>query len=191
MNEKSNKRRVLITTLMILLAVIALIGATYAAFTYLGIGQKKNVIETGDLRLKLDESTSAGISLDNAAPVSDATGLTNTPYKFTLENTGSLPMKYRIRIVEDTQAITTDGCSDKKLDFAKLRYQIVKNSTAGSSLPLNNDSNYVIDEGTLAVNGKNTYELRLWIASTAGNEVSGKHFHGKITVEAIQNNQDF
>jgi len=176
---------------MILFAIVALVGATYAAFTYLGIGEKKNVIETGDLRLKLDEGTSAGISLDNAVPVTDEVGLTNTPYKFTLENTGSLPMKYRIRVVEDTAAITADGCSSKKLDFAKLRFQIKKNSTAGSSLPLNNDSNYVIDEGTLAVNGKNTYELRLWIASTAGNEVSGKHFHGKITVEAIQNDQNF
>ena len=65
MNKQKFKNILTIGTTFILL--IAVIGISYAAFNYSGIGQKLNTITTGAITMNYTESTNI-ISMSNALP---------------------------------------------------------------------------------------------------------------------------
>ena len=71
MNKQKFKNILTIGTTFILL--IAVIGISYAAFNYSGIGQKLNTITTGAISMEYVESSNV-ISINNALPTTDTTG---------------------------------------------------------------------------------------------------------------------
>ena len=60
------RKEIIIIGLMLLL-VIALIGVSYAAFRFMGVGQKENSITTGSITMSYNESSNT-ISLTGALP---------------------------------------------------------------------------------------------------------------------------
>ena len=67
-----NRKKYLILILVTVL-LITVIGISYSAFVYSGIGQKANTITTGAISMTYTESTNS-IALSNALPTTDSTG---------------------------------------------------------------------------------------------------------------------
>ena len=186
---KDNKKKLLIVG-GISLALIAVIGITYAWLTQVLNGTKVNKITAGTLDLILDDEASNGIDLQFAVPQSDAQGLNNSAYTFEVKNRGSINAKYTIYL-EDEEL--EDG--EVRMSDSNIKFDLVKNSEESnprllSTVVSNNrraiDSNVVINGGST-----NTYSLRLWIDSEATQEeVGGKVFKGKINLEAVQAESD-
>ena len=109
-------------------------------------------------------------------------GKTTTEYTFTLQNSGST-VGYTIYL--DDVALS-DG--ETQLEDSKVKYQLTKNGDEIVSL-LSSLNNKAIDSGTIGTNKTNTYSLRVWIDSDAGNEVMGKILSKELRVEATQTNQ--
>ena len=68
-----NKKKDLILILIVFVLLIAIVGISYAAFNYVGTGQKLNTITTGTITMEYVESTNV-ISMNNALPTTDSTG---------------------------------------------------------------------------------------------------------------------
>ena len=66
------RKEIIIIGLMLLL-VIVLIGVSYAAFRFTGVGQRENSITTGSITMSYTESSNT-ISLNGALPTTDETG---------------------------------------------------------------------------------------------------------------------
>ena len=104
MNKQKFKNILTIGTTFILL--IAVIGISYAAFNYSGIGQKLNTITTGAITMNYTESTNI-ISMSNALPTTDATGkkrLNSGEYfDFTVKSSisGNTDINYEIAAKEE------------------------------------------------------------------------------------------
>ena len=104
MNKQKFKNILTIGTTFILL--IAVIGISYAAFNYSGIGQKLNTITTGAITMNYTESTNI-ISMSNALPTTDTTGkkrLNSGEYfDFTVKSsiTGDTDINYEIAAKEE------------------------------------------------------------------------------------------
>ena len=104
MNKQKFKNILTIGTTFILL--IAVIGISYAAFNYSGIGQKLNTITTGAITMNYTESTNI-ISMSNALPTTDTTGkkrLNSGEYfDFTVKSsiTGNTDINYEIAAKEE------------------------------------------------------------------------------------------
>ena len=104
MNKQKFKNILTIGTTFILL--IAVIGISYAAFNYSGIGQKLNTITTGAITMNYTESTNI-ISMSNALPTTDATGkkrLNSGEYfDFTIKSSisGNTDINYEIAAKEE------------------------------------------------------------------------------------------
>ena len=104
MNKQKFKNILTIGTTFILL--IAVIGISYAAFNYSGIGQKLNTITTGAITMNYTESTNI-ISMSNALPTTDTTGkkrLNSGEYfDFTVKSsiTGDIDINYEIAAKEE------------------------------------------------------------------------------------------
>ena len=86
----NNKRQLLLSIGLVLILVLMIVGISYAAFKFVGLGTKPNTITTGAITMEYTESTNT-ISMNNALPTTDATGkvrLTAGEYfDFTLSGT--------------------------------------------------------------------------------------------------------
>lgn len=163
--------------------LLVTIGSTYGIFTTYQEGQQEHIITSANLVIVLDDKDSVGIHDTNAVPVSDEVALSKVPYLFALKNTGTIGAHYEIKLVADTKAIATDACASNLLADASIKYQLIRDGVELSRGLLSELNGYVIDSGEIA-NGKiYNYQLRIWIPSTAANEVMGRHYHGKIIAE--------
>ena len=162
------------------LVLVVLLGGTYAWLTLQLKGEKTNVLRAGTLSLVLDDTTSGGIKLEKAVPISDEKGKTGTEYTFTLQNKGTKAASYTIYL--DDVALET---SETRMDDSKVKYQLTKNSKETVAL-LNTLSNKVLDSGTIDGSTTNTYCLRVWIDSAAENEVMGTILYKQLRVETTQ-----
>ena len=150
------KKTIIISLLAIVLLVVAA-GFTYAWLTKTVQGQKEYTLKAGTLSLTLDESSSDGISLLEASPLSDAEGVAQeVKFTFTVENKGTIAAGYKIYLDDDTI-----DSSDVRIDDSNIKYQI-KAVGGGGSVKLLSDGR-CIEKNNLAVGGKKTYELRLWL----------------------------
>lgn len=187
--EKRSKQLVVIA-----IALIAIIGVSYAWLTLVLSGTKSNQIVAGNLVLNLEDE-GEGIDLEGAAPVSDEVGGAYDTYDFTLTNTGNIDAVYTIYL--DNAAITEGSAF---MANNAIRYSLIKQTedsegtwepstptaTIASLTDLvpssitgddrNTATRRVIDTGTIskATNGhgnKIKYQLGLWIANSATNEM--------------------
>ena len=162
------------------LVLVVLLGGTYAWLTLQVNGEKTNVLRAGTLSLVLDDTTSGGIKLEKAVPMSDEKGKAGTEYTFTLQNKGTKAASYTIYL--DDVALEA---SEKRMDGSKVKYQLTKNSKETVAL-LNTLSDKVLDSGTIDGSTTNTYSLRVWIDSAAETEVMGTILSKELRVEATQ-----
>ena len=179
MNKKSNSKKITRQVLALAFTLVLLITGSYAWLTLQVTGNKTNILRAGTLKLTLDDTTSNGILLEKAVPMSDTKGKTTTEYTFTLQNSDSA-VGYTIYL--DDVALS-DG--ETQLEDSKVKYQLIKNGEETVAL-LSSLDNKVIDSGTIGTNKTNTYSLRVWIDSDAGNEVMGKILSKELRVEATQ-----
>ncbi len=104
MNKQKFKNILTIGTTFILL--IAVIGISYAAFNYSGIGQKLNTITTGAITMNYTEGTNV-ISMSNALPTTDTTGKKRLNFgeyfDFTIKSSinGNTDINYEIAAKEE------------------------------------------------------------------------------------------
>ena len=169
---------------VLVFTLLLLISGSYAWLTLQVTGNKTNVLRAGTLKLTLDDTTSNGILLEKAVPMSDTKGKTTTEYTFTLQNSGSIASDYKIYL--DDVALSDD---EVQLEDSKVKYQLTKNGEETVDL-LDSLDDKVLDSGTIEKNKTNTYSLRVWIDSDAGNEVMEKILEKELRIEATQAQQE-
>ena len=147
-----DKKQLLLTIGLVLILVLMIVGISYAAFKFTGLGKKENTITTGAITMKYTESTNT-ISMNNALPTTDATGkvrLTEGEYfDFTLSGTikGSESINWEIA-AED---VTT---GTKKIDGKYIKLYL-------TSLDENNNETEVMTPTVYtAESTENTYTGR-------------------------------
>ena len=69
----NNKKQLLLSIGLVLILVLMIVGISYAAFKFVGLGNQPNTITTGAITMEYTESTNT-ISMNNALPTTDATG---------------------------------------------------------------------------------------------------------------------
>jgi len=182
--KKIRSKEIKLTALSIGVVLIVLISSSYAIFSSVQKAKKYNTIRVGDLQINftdVDDGLGNVINLNGAYPESDEVGQKSTPYVFKINNTGSITASYNIKLLDDTDMIEADGCSTNQLDKSKIKYSI--NGETPSILSAVSDSDYIIISGSLSSGESKTYSLRVWLDESAGNEVLGRHYHGKIVLE--------
>ena len=181
---EKNKKQVI----AIALALVLLVGGSYAWLTTTLKGTKKVRIEAGTLSLVLDEGNE--INVEDSLPMTDIDGLKTDAYTFTLQNNGNVTSNYTIYL--DDASIDS---ADERFDDSALKYSLKKNDGASTTALLSTLNQRVLDSGTIEAGTTNTYSLNLWIKDEATNDdvqttkdgqTVGKVFAGKLRIEASQ-----
>ena len=109
----SKNRKSYLVIILVTVLLLVVIGISYAAFSYTGIGQKLNTITTGAISMEYVENTNV-ISMNNALPTTDSTGkklsASGEYFDFTVKSsiTGNTDINYEIAAKEENEN-TFDG----------------------------------------------------------------------------------
>ncbi len=172
------KKENIVIIVLLVIMVIAIIGVSWAAFNYSGLGTKVNTITTGSITMTYTE-TSNTISLTGALPTTDKTGKTRLNqgeyFDFTVSSniTGDTNINYEIsaKDVTDSGVRKIDG-SNIKLYLTRLtddgeeelmtpevyNEEISSNSYTGR--PAGEMSLYT---SSMNSSESNNYRLRMWV----------------------------
>ena len=181
---------------LLLLISISLIGCLYVSQSYaywMVTNEQKaaNQITSGCFSISFTDKNT--VNLTNTYPVDDTVALNSTPYEFTITNTCTIPVSYNVTLT----SVNNAGA----IDDSNIKYAIYDKTTtkpaAGTALSGTNHTAHSLKTGTLTGGTRSgtsvtagasvTYNLYLWINSTAGNELMGKTFTANIDVSASPN----
>lgn len=202
-NENNRKKEVIISIITIILLVIAVIGVTYAAFTFTGTGTKENKLATGEVEFSYFEKSN-GISIVNAEPISDSVGkvlmqsdeskgIQNGYFDFNISSSVSgEAVRYEIYGVEDS---SLEDAMDSQYVKVYLTDAETEEAMTGytetvptfkSLPPAEHDADgrrlYYgsFDRGT----GIHRYRLRIWVSEDYTVNDVMKTFQMKVNVKA-------
>ena len=108
--EDNNKKTLILSIVGILVLVIAVVGVSFAMYSFTGTGTKENVITTGTVSMSFSKGSN-NFTLQNKYPMSDAKGISQTDNKATFGVTatwGSSPLtiKYDLGITNISAGTT-------------------------------------------------------------------------------------
>ena len=175
----NKKKQLLLSIGLVLILVLMIVGISYAAFKFVGLGTKPNTITTGAITMEYTESTNT-ISMTGALPTTDATGkvrLTAGEYfDFTIKSSiqGNANINWEIA-AED---ITTS--SAKKMAGKNIKLYLTKLDSTGSEEEVMAPKVYITEstentytgrpanmmslaKGTMSASETTNYRLRMYV----------------------------
>ncbi len=175
--KENNSKQVLLSVLGVAILVVAVVGVSFAAFTYSKAGEKVNTITTGTITMSYSEDTN-GINLKDALPMTDEQGKAlageNNVFEFTVSAniTGTTTINY---------AVTATKEPDSTLDDTSVKVYLTDITSGGDAEVLAptkvsglgktasdvsgapNDQ-YKLTSGTFNTTASKKYRLRMWVA---------------------------
>ena len=172
------KRQLLLSIGLVLILVLMIVGISYAAFKFVGLGNKPNTITTGAITMEYEESTNT-ISMTGALPTTDATGkvrLTAGEYfDFTIKSS----IKGNTNINWEIAAEDITSSSSKKMDGKNIKLYLTKlngdkeeevmepkvyNATTSANTRTGRPSGVMsLATGTMSTSETTNYRLRMYV----------------------------
>ena len=163
---------------LIILAVVLLLGTSYALLRSSQRGENTYVMNVGLLEVTFIDSETNELTINNAVPMTDSEGMNQSDeLVFTVKNTGDFTAKYDVYIEE-----TSANPEFKSV----IRFISNKNDTGYNSPKTLSEDKYIDTGGILAVGESTTYKVKLWLSETADNTYMNKTFTARIVVEVFQ-----
>ena len=176
--KDNNSKQVLLSVLGVAILVVAVVGVSFAAFSYSKTGEKVNTITTGTISMNYTESENA-INLTNALPMTDEVGKAladvNQYFDFTVSAniTGTTTINYAITATKEEGSTLPDtGVKlyltdmdedvDSEIMAPKKVSEITTTSSDVSGAP---DGQMKLASGTFDATTSHDYRLRMWVAS--------------------------
>ena len=159
------RKEVIIIGLMLLL-VILLIGVSYAAFRFTGVGQRENTITTGSITMSYTESSNT-ISLNGALPTTDETGMKRLNpgeyFDFTVSSTitGDVNINYEISAKE---------VGDGTIDGSNIKLYLTRIKEDGTEEQVMSPRVYTEESTSNNFTGRPANEMSLYTSSMSSSE---------------------
>ena len=207
MKDKDVSKQVFISILSVIMLIIAVIGISFAAFTYSKTGGKVNTITVGTITMDYTEPTN-GINLTDALPITDASGkiLTGTgnTFDFTvstnIQGSGTTTINYLITITEVTTTFANTGIKvyltsndDNTVELAPTKVSSLpitqSNNTAGAPIGQKILKTGTVTTTNTVVNQTTKYRLRMWVADDFSDSNKTGTYSIKVNVYGKANAQ--
>ncbi len=196
--QDNNSKQVLLSVLGVAILVVAVVGVSFAAFSYSKTGEKVNTITTGTITMSYSEGENA-INLSNALPMSDEQGKAlsgdNNVFDFTvsatIQGSGTTTINYAITATKETTSDLPDDAVKVYLtnssDTAVTGYETPKKvstltkTTSGEASGAPSDQ-YILHKGTYQATTTDQYHLRMWVADDYSITGTSKTFKLRVNV---------
>ena len=168
MNNKENKKKLLLTISLILILLIAVAGISYAAWNYVFNGTLTNTISTPEVSIELLESNDNIINITNALPMSDNEGKAQSQvfdFVVTSKTTRDMDIEYTVTL----EKLSVDS-GYTSLNDNQIKVYLTDETGTQKVAPtlISNLSNYKLYKGTHSHDSthnkvQDKYKLRVWI----------------------------
>ena len=201
MKENSSKQ-VLLSVLGVAILVVAVVGVSFAAFSYSKTGEKVNTITTGTITMEYTEDTN-GINLTNALPMSDGVG-TNLSgstagqkqyfdFSVNASITGTTTIKYVITAKKEAESTLPDtavkvyltdmdGSADTQILAPTKMSAITKTTSTDTTNTGAPADQYKLHEDTFTTTNTREYRLRMWVADDFTDLGTSKTYKIRVNV---------
>lgn len=204
--ENNNKKTLILSIVGILVLVIAVVGVSFAMYSFTGTGTKENVITTGTVNMNFTEGAN-NFTVSNKYPMSDAKGVAQTDAKADFGVTASwgsaqMTIKYDLALSDFTPGatLTEDYVKVALLDgdgkvivgttkgSADLTAGVTIKSLASTAAPNGLLTTYGLTGGSLTTSGQtDSYSILAYVSedynlpTDAANTVDKDTQHKKTT----------
>lgn len=196
MKDDNNSKQVLLSVLGVAILVVAVVGVSFAAFSFSKTGNVTNTITTGTISMSYSEPDN-GITLTNALPMNDETGKalegTNNTFDFTVTATisgsGETTINYAITAVTTPATSLNDDyvkvyltdmdASDTEILEPTVVSSLDKTTSDASGAP---NGQYILESGTFKSTTTKNYRLRMWVADNFSVGQSSETYTLKVNV---------
>ena len=178
--ENNNSKQVILSVLGVAILVVAVVGVSFAAFSYSKTGERLNTITTGTISMEYSESTN-GINLVDALPMSDEQGIAlvgaNNVFDFTvsatIQGSGQTTINYTITATKESDSTLDDTAvkvyltsMDNDADTEVLAPTKVSDLSVTGSSELSSapSGQYKLLDNTFTSTVSRKYRLRMWVA---------------------------
>ena len=176
--ENNNSKQMILSILGVVILVVAVVGVSFAAFSYSKTGEQVNTITTGTITMSYSEDTN-GINLINALPMTDEQGKAlageNNVFEFTVGATitGTTTINYAVTATKEADSTLDDtavkvyltditsGGDTEVLAPTKVSALTKTGSSEASGAP---NGQYKLTTGTFTSTTTRKYRLRMWVA---------------------------
>ena len=175
-DNNNNSKQVLLSVLGVAILVVAVVGVSFAAFTYSKTGERVNTITTGTITMSYSEPVN-GINLVDALPITDESGKklngTNEYFDFTVsaDIAGTTTINYAITATKENDSTipdtgvkvyltNMDSSADTQILEPTLVSALPKTSSDESGAP---DGQYLLEDDSFSATGEHSYRLRMWV----------------------------
>ena len=196
MKDDNNSKQVLLSVLGVAILVVAVVGVSFAAFSFSKTGNVTNTITPGTISMSYSEPDN-GITLTNALPMNDETGKalegTNNTFDFTVTATisgsGETTINYAITAVTTPATSLNDDyvkvyltdmdASDTEILEPTVVSSLDKTTSDASGAP---NGQYILESGTFKSTTTKNYRLRMWVADNFSVGQSSETYTLKVNV---------
>lgn len=177
-------KNVIIITFILLVAIIATHNIYYKF-------AKERDVDYSSESLDIVFHDVAGANVDITKPtlVNDAIGLSSKAYTLTIKNNLTEPVKYQLKLVDNTERIILDDCAELQIPKEIIRVSVKEDSSKNNIYTLNELIDNDLDLGEIDALAEKNYSIRIWVTNTSEANISKNlHYHGIIQV--IENETD-
>ncbi len=178
-----NKKIIILSFLATALTIAIGIGISYAYWGQREQQENPNIVQTGCFKIELEETVDSTINMEAAYPMYDEDGEKLAPYIFKVTNTCTVYANYSVNL--ERLNTTTIDTSLIKVQINNEEPKLYSAYQSATKILEDATESRTLATGGVGPEESVTYNLRLWIDSTAGNETQRQTFASKIVITAV------
>lgn len=184
----NRKKYILKNVIMITFILLVAIIATHNI--YYKFAKERDVDYSSEsLDIVFHDVAGANVDITKPTLVNDAIGLSSKAYTLTIKNNLTEPVKYQLKLVDNTERIILDDCAELQIPKEIIRVSVKEDSSKNNIYTLSELIDNDLDLGEIDALAEKNYSIRIWVTNTSEANISKNlHYHGIIQV--IENETD-
>ena len=182
MSKKKKKKylikNIIYTTLIILLAIFS----TYNIYYKFQDDRDVNY-NSESFVVTFHEKSGDRMSITNVTPVTDSVGLSSKAYSLNIKNNLTVPVLFKIKIVDDLDRVVADNCQNELLSKDFIRISIKNGKEDNQIYNLNELKDGILLDDEMKALEDRELTIRIWVNRDSNIPLNTNlHYHGIIQV---------
>lgn len=171
-------KNIIYTTLIILLAIFS----TYNIYYKFQDDRDVNY-NSESFVVTFHEKSGDRMSITNVTPVTDSVGLSSKAYSLNIKNNLTVPVLFKIKIVDDLDRVVADNCQNELLSKAFIRISIKNGKEDNQIYNLNELKDGILLDDEMKALEDRELTIRIWVNRDSNIPLNTNlHYHGIIQV---------
>lgn len=171
-------KNIIYTTLIILLAIFS----TYNIYYKFQDDRDVNY-NSESFVVTFHEKSGDRMSITNVTPVADSVGLSSKAYSLNIKNNLTVPVLFKIKIVDDLDRVVADNCQNELLSKDFIRISIKNGKEDNQIYNLNELKDGILLDDEMKALEDRELTIRIWVNRDSNIPLNTNlHYHGIIQV---------